>query len=800
MDTVLQDLRYALRSLSRSPTFTASAVLILGLGIGMAVGMFTVTDTLLLRPLPVRDQERIVLPRIVDPRGVDLALAPKDLEELRRESRTMSAIAGEAHQGAFGTVLLDGDRSFVLRAGWVTGNFFDVLGARPALGRLFRAEDESLTEPSVLVISYDIWQRRFAGDSGVLGRHLTNPYTRRRYTIVGVAPAGLAYPVGVEYWSPTVYGGGLDVVARLAPTATPAAARAEFFSAIGDMYRKQRTRGWEVVAGAQIRTFPQAVLGDVRPVLQVLAAAVVLLLLLACVNVGSLVLLRMATRTHEIAVRRSLGATAGDVGRLLLVETGALAIVGGSLGFFLAVALLRMLLVLDPAGLPRTDLIRLGNAPLAAAVGVTLLAVVLVGVLPALAAAQSDLASPLRIDVRSGCETRARRQVRRWFVAAQVALAIVVLAGAGLLARSLERLQRIDLGYRADRLSLLWLAVPVSRADAEAKFSALLDWIPPALRALPGITAITPVEAPPFFGPQIFNAPWEVEGRASSEPSQNPRIPIEAGGPEYFRALEIPLLRGRGFLDTDREKAPKVAIVSDGAARLLRLGADPIGQRIRMAGDTSTGAWRTVVGLAGDIRFRSLREATPTIYLPARQYFSQGLFAVRTVGPLTGLLPAIRRAVHDADPEASIVRTQTIEELLAGQRALPRLSTLLLSGFGLVALLLAAVGLYGLMASVVREQTREIGVRMALGATPAQLRREVLSAALGVTSVGAAVGLAAALVSSRFLMALLFQVSPTDPITLAAVCMLLVGVGCGAAYVPARRAMAVDPMVALRYE
>jgi len=795
----MNDLRLALRALRRAPTFTATSVLILGLGIGMAVAMFTVTDTVL-RPLPVRDQEGTVLPHIVDARGVDLALAPKDLDELRRASHTMAGIAGEAHQGAFGTVLLDGDRSLVLRAGWVTGNFFDVLGARPALGRLFRSEDESLTEPSVLVLSYDTWQRRFAGDSAVLGRQLTHPYTRRRHTIVGVAPAGLAYPVGTEYWSPMVYGGGLDIVARLAPTATPAAAQAEFFSTMGEMYRKQHTRDWEVVAGAQIRTFPQAVLGDVRPVLQVLTAAVALLLVLACVNVGSLVLLRVATRTHEIAVRRSLGATARDVARLLLVETGALAIVGGSLGFFWAVALLRLLLELDPAGLPRTDLIRLANAPLAAAIGVTLLAVVLVGVLPALAALQSDLASPLRIDARSGSETRARKHVRQWFVGAQVALAIVVLAGAGLLARSLDRLQRIDLGYRADGLSLLWLAVPVSGTDAEAKFTALLERIPPALHALPGVTAITPVEAQPFFGPQIFNAPWEVEGRSPSGASQNPRIPIEAGGPEYFRTLEIPLLRGRGFLATDRENTPRVAVVSEAAARLLQLGVDPIGQRIRMAGDTGVGAWRTVVGIAGDIHFRNLRKATPTIFLPSRQYFSQGLFAVRTIGPLGGLLPAMRRAVHEADPEVAIVRTETMEALLADQRALPTLSTLLLSGFGLVAMLLADVGLYGLMASVVREQTREIGVRMALGATPAQLRRAVLSAALGVTSVGAAVGLAAALVSSRFLTALLFQISPTDPITLAAVCMLLVGVGCGAAYVPARRATKVDPMVALRYE
>ncbi|HYT70786.1 MAG TPA: FtsX-like permease family protein, partial [Gemmatimonadales bacterium] len=361
-------------------------------------------------------------------------------------------------------------------------------------------------------------------------------------------------------------------------------------------------------------------------------------------------------------------------------------------------------------------------------------------------------------------------------------------------------LLRIDLGYRADRLSLLWLTVPVSRADAEAKFGALLDRIPPALRALPGVTAITPVEAQPFFGPQIFNAPWEVEGRSSSEASENPRIPIEAGGPEYFRTLEIPLLRGRGFLDTDRENAPNVAVVSEAAARLLQLGADPIGQRIRMASDTSAGAWRTVVGIAGDIHFRSLREATPTIYLPSRQYFSQGLFAVRTIGPLGGLLPAMRRAVHDADPEADIVRTETMEDLLADQRALPRLSTQLMSGFGLVAMLLAAVGLYGLMASVVREQTREIGVRMALGATPGRLRRDVLGAALSLTSVGAGVGLVVALLSSRLLTALLFQVSPTDPIALAGACVVLLGVGVGAAFLPACRAMRTDPAQALRVE
>jgi len=791
----MTDLRIALRRLRRAPTFAVTAVLILGLGIGMAVAMFAVADAVLLRPLPVQQQDRIVLPRVVDPSGVDLALGPKDLDELRRGSRTMSAITGEAHQGAFGLVLLDGDRSLVLQTAWVTGNFFEVLGARPALGRLFRTEDESLTEPSVLVISYDTWQRRFAGDSSVVGHHLVNPYTQRRYTIVGVAPAGLAYPSGAEYWSPWVYGGGLDVVARLAPGATPAAAEAEFFSIMRDRFRKDRPRDLTTLARAYIRTLPQAVLGDVRPVLRTLTAAVALLLLLACVNVGSLILVRVTTRAHEIAVRHSLGASAGDIVRHLLAESGSLVVAGGVLGYALAGALIRVLLVVAPAGLPQMDAIRLGGTPVAVAVVVTLLALALVGAFPALTGARSDRASQLRVDTRAGSETRARRRMRHWFVALQVALALVMVAGAGLLARSLERLQRIDLGYRANGLALLSVATPVPLHDA----TALLQQIPPSLRALPGVTAVTPVEASPFFGPQVFNAPWQVEGRASSE-AQRSRVPIEIGGPDYFRTLQIPLRRGRGFLESDRETAPKVAVVSEGAARLLALGADPIGTRIRMAGDTGTAAWRTVVGVAGDIRYRNLREVTPTIYLPARQYFSPAVFAVRTVGTLAQLLPAMQHAVHDANPAASIVRTQTMEELLADQRALPTLSTLLLSGFGVVALLLAAIGLYGLMAAVVREQTREFGVRLALGATPARLRRDVLGTALGVTSLGAAVGLAAAVMSGRLLTALLFQVSPTDPITLTGVSALLLGVGVGAAYLPARRVMRIDPAQTLRAE
>jgi putative ABC transport system permease protein len=565
-----------------------------------------------------------------------------------------------------------------------------------------------------------------------------------------------------------------------------------------DIDRRRPAREVSALAGAQIRTFPQAVLGDVRPVLRALTAAVILLLLLACVNVGNLVLLRVAARGHELALRRSLGAATGDIVRSLLLESGSLAVAGGMLGFALAVALIRLLVRVAPAGLPRIDVIRLADAPLLIAVGVTLVTVALVGIPPALTALRGDLATPLRGDARSGTETRTGRHVRHWFVGSQVALALVMLAGAGLLAHSLEKLLRIDLGYNADHLSLLWLAIPVTQGDADAKFAALLDQVPPALRSLPGVTALTPIAAPPFFGSQIFNAPWEVAGQAAQ--AGHPRIPIEAGGSEYFAALGIRLLRGRGFLDSDGAAAPKVAVVSEGAARLLQIGSDPIGQRIRFAGDTGAGNWRMVVGVTGDMHYRSLREATPAIYLPSRQYFFQGGFAVRTSDPLTTLLPAMRRAVHDANPAASIVRSETMDALLTGQRALPRLSTLLLSGFGFVALLLAVIGLYGLMASVVRERTREFGVRLALGATPARVRREVIGAALSILAAGTTVGLAGAWLSARLLTALLYHVSPADPVTLIGVSALLVGAGLAAASAPARRATRIDPAQALRAE
>jgi len=425
--------------------------------------------------------------------------------------------------------------------------------------------------------------------------------------------------------------------------------------------------------------------------------------------------------------------------------------------------------------------------------------VLLFGVVPAMAAARGNLASPLRLDSRSGNMTRGRRRVRQALVASQVALAVVMLAGAGLLARTLERLTRVDLGYQADHLAFLSLSAPVSKYGSQKALGVLFDQIAPRFRAIPGVIAITPVNAPPFLLPNLFLANLEPADRPSPRDDENSVLPVEIGGPDYFRTLGIPL-RGRAFLETDAEDAPAVVVVSEAVARRFWPGESPIGKRMRYPGDTSRANQRTVVGVAADIRYRRLRQAMPTLYVPWRQFWWSGNLAVRTTNPLAIVLPAMRRRVRDVDPGLDIWYAQTTDQLLDGPLAQPRLSAMLLSGFAVVALLLAAIGLYGVMASVVREQTRELGVRMALGATGADLRRDVLERALGTIGVGAVLGIAGALASSRVLSALLFEVSPTDPVTLVGVCLLLFAVALVAAYVPAQRATKVDPAEALRSE
>ena len=799
--TLQHDLRIALRGFRRSPSFTITAALILAIGIGMAVAMFTVFDAVVVRPLPVTNPDRIVelFTYQGDP-NTDYYLLRSDLTKIAPTSKTMRDIAGVAHWGAPTSPMVYGDRPLVLNRTLVTGNFFNVLGARALMGRLLQPSDEGPGAELVIVLSYGAWQKHFGGDPAIIGRQLLEPYGRKRYRVIGVARPGLEYPAAVDVWMPPWQpSDNLSVlaVARLAPNATLRAAQSEFLTAMRGLGKDREYDGAHVV------TLTQAVVGNVRPLLTVLVAAVGLLLLIACVNVGNLLLLRATSRARELSVRRALGATYADIVRQLVVESGLLGVAGGVLGLVTAGLLVKLLLAYAPPQLPRADVIGVSDTPILLATGVTLVAVFIFGVLPALVASRGDLASPLRYDSRAGTETRARRRMRHALVASQVALAVVMLAGAALLVRSLERLQGLSLGYNPDRLSFLSVAFPPSvymdsagKVD-QVRLNTLGDRLAPVYRAIPGVTAVTQTLVPPFFGTGIFIGRLDLEGQTPEETKRNPSFPMEAGGADYFRVHGIPIRRGRAFTDADDEKAENVAVVSESAARRIWPSEDPIGKRIRFWSSDST-VLRTVVGIAGDMHYRSLRESTAEIYLPWKQSYWQGAFAIRTSGTLASVLPALRRATAEVNPDLTLWQAERMDDLIAKPLAQPRMSALLLGGFAFVSMLLAAIGLYGVMASAVRGSMRELGVRAALGASPERLRRGVLSQALLVTGAGAIVGLVVALAASRLLTKLLFEVSPADPVSMVGSAVLLLIVAVVAAYLPARQATRVDPVQALR--
>ena len=822
---MLPDLRLALRALRRTPTFTATAVLILALGIGTASAMFTVFQSVVVRRLPVQNPDRIVeLSGVAKGAARELPITLDPFRRFRQENRTLQSVGGFAHWGAVAAPVTDGDRQLLLRQATVTGNFFQVLGSAPILGRLLQPEDEREYGPNatnanslVAVISYDAWRRSFGGDSAVIGRHLRLPDMKWNPTIVGVAPPGLDYPRGAELWTPNVYAGGMDLVARLAPRATLDAARADYLAFVkrDPDYLKA---GLADHIGARAEPLERMVLGDVKTALITLTTAVAVLLLLACVNIGNLLLLHAAGRTRELAVRRALGAGSAAIVQQLSAESAVLGIGGGVLGFGLAQVLLSVFLRLAPAGLPRLDMVRIAPAPLAIAAAATVLAVLLFSLLPVVSTVRCDLSSQLRADARSGTEGRRLRAVRRTLVASQIALALVLLSGAGLLVRSFARLSGLDMGFATSHLSVLGVSMPWDKwvawcggappkvdSAATNRFRKCMDgWsfqfhdqLVTGFRAIPGVEKASPVAVPPFLGSNVFMTRLMAAGQSEGESSANPWVGMDFVGPEYFDAIGLPILRGRGFTDADREGSPNVAVVTQTIANRFWPGEDPIGKHVRQAAGSPV---ITVVGLVGDFHFREHRQATPMLIRPYRQDFAQGNLVIRTQGALATLLPAIRKAVQAVDPDAALVEARTMDEVIAPQLAQPRLNALLLSAFAFAAVLLAAIGLYGIMASAVSHQTRDLGVRLARGATPDRLRAMILRQALTVAGAGALTGLLGALAGSRLITSMLFEVTPTDPVALLGACGLLLAVALLAAYIPARRATRVDPMVALRYE
>ena len=805
MDTVLQDLRYALRSLRRTPGFTLAAILTLALGIGLATAVFTVADALLLRRLPIRDQDRVVvLWGERRERAFNYPLGIDDARVFARRSRSLERVASFAYEGAMPAPIRDGDRTYRLRGSLVSGEFFDVLGVQPVLGRTLRLADDVWGAAPVVVLSYRAWQRSFGGDPHVLGRQIVTYTDNVAHTIVGVMPQGLEYPQGTEVWAPIMRAippkslafGAAYLIGRLAPGRGPVDARDELTA----FYARPEGSPWERNTHGVVHSLPRLVLGDTQPALLVFAVAAGLLLLITCINVANLLLVRGFARMREIAVRAALGAGRGRVIMQLLGENALLAALGGALGVVVAAVAVRTFVAFAPPGVPRLDEIHMSAAVLAGAVGITGIAMLIFALAPAVITSRVDLERVLRSDTRQSAGRRSRLATEA-LVAGQVALALLVLSAAGLIVRSLINLERVDLSFQSSGLLIADLTMRGDLYGDAKKQRAMLEGLVPELQALPDVRAASPVVAAPFSGNGGWDGRPAADGQSPEQASTNPMVNMEVATPDYFRTLGVPIIRGRGFTDADREGVPGAVIISQSTARLYWPGADPIGKRLRMGEKLEQ--MFTVVGIVPDTRYRDLRDARPSIYFPLRQSFfpfAPWTLAIRTTGSPADAVPAIRRVIRERAPGVALVSAAPFGDLLEGPLAQPRLNALLLAVFAGAAVVLAAVGLLGAMVTMVRQRTRELGVRVALGATARDLRRMVMRRGLAIAGVGSSLGLVGALGANRLLVALLYDVTPTDLATLTAATGFLIGVAALASLIPAQSSARVDPMVALRTE
>ncbi|HKA58637.1 MAG TPA: ABC transporter permease [Gemmatimonadales bacterium] len=805
MNSLFQNIRVSLRGFRRTPGFATTAIVTLALGIGLATGVFTVAHGLLLRRLPVDDQDRlVVLWGQLPDKDFDYPLGINDAHDFIRGARSLDRAAYYASWGAAPLTIREEDQITRLRRALVSGDFFDVLGARPVLGRALRPTDDLYGSAPVVVLSYAAWEQRFGRDLNVVGHQLVMYESGTPYTIVGVMPQGLDYPRGTEFWAPiatAIPPTGLQyvslyVIGRLGAGATDTDARSELTSFLG----RREAPTWGRDLRAVSHTLPRLVLGDVRPALLAFAAASVVILIITCINVANLLLVRGLARVREITVRSALGAGRLQLIGQLITENAVLALVGGTLGVGVAAAAVRAFIALAPAGMPRLDEINVNAPALLGALGITGLAVLLFGIAPAVVTSRVELQRALRSDARQSGGPRFRIAAET-LVVGQVALALVVLSAAALIGKSLLKLQRAELHLEPSHLLIAELAVRSDQYDGAQKQRALLETIVSQIQSIPSVLGVSPVVAVPFAGAAAWDGRPAAEGQSAEDAAANPMLNMDVVAPQYFETLGIPLLRGRVFTDADREHTPAVVVVSQSAAQHYWGGNDPIGRRLKVG--PKLDRTLTVIGVVADTRYRDLRDTRPSIYFPLRQSFfpfAPMTLAIRTSGPPAAQIAVIRRVITESAPGVELASGAPFADFLARPLSQPRLNAFLLAVFAGAAVVLAAVGLFGVMATVVRQRTRELGVRMALGATSTDLRTMVMRRGLAIAAVGSLLGLLGALLTNRFLVALLYDVAPTDMTTLMAATGFLVSIAAFASLIPARAATRIDAVVALRTE
>jgi putative ABC transport system permease protein len=802
MENLMQDIRYALRMLRKSPGFTAVAVIMLAFGVGGTSAVFSVVNSILLRPLPYRNSERLVTVAHSYPKmNLMASISAPAFFDYRDQTTVFESAALFSYTNRNLTGQGEPERLGGLR---VSASYFPTLGVEAALGRIFLPEDEQAGHHRVVILSCGLWQRRFGSDPAVLGRTLT--LDGESYTVVGVMPTSLYGEI--EIWVPIALTprelalrqwNHLSMIARLKPGVDLQQARAEM-NTIADRLRQQYPQLYSRDSwGIAVKSLHEETVGEIRRPLLVLLFAVGFVLLIVCANVANLLLARAARRRRELAVRAALGAGYWRLIRQLLTESVLLAVLGGALGLLLSLWSVELLVAVNRPNIPRWQEIGVDGRVLAFNLAISLLTSVVFGLAPALHSSNIELTTALKEGGRSSVTSLGGFGLRNLLVISEVALALVLLVGAGLLLRSFARLLEVNLGFRPKNLLTMQVSLPDSKYGTPEQRRAFYKQALEQIKALPGVESAGAVSNLPLSG-YATSGGFKFEGRVASA-EQSPFADLRSVSSEYLQAMRIPLLRGRYFNERDRTGAPDVVIIDEILAQRYFPDEDPIGKRVAV----ESPQWREIVGVVGPIKYKGLDvDYQGQLYFPHAQDPWRGMYrmnlVVRTAAEPMSFVSAVRGAMQRVDKNQPVYRIMTMEQLVADSISQRRLSMFLLGLFASLAMLLAAVGLYGTLAYSVAEWTHEIGIRMALGAQRENIFKLVVGQAMILTATGVAFGLAAAFALSRLISGLLFGVAPTDPGTFAAVPLLLTAVALMACYVPARRATKVDPMVALRYE
>jgi putative ABC transport system permease protein len=804
MDTIVRDLRYAVRALLRQPGFTAAVVLTLALGIGANTAIFSVVHGVLLRPLPYPNDHELMILRTRFASGQTETASLPDFTDWKSQNASFARMSAYANSND-NLAAVGGEPERVPSAR-VVPEFFQTLGVTPAAGRWFLPDEFVFGAHRVVVLSHGLWERRFGSSPAVIGQTIT--LNARPYTVVGVAPASMRLPARAQLWSPYTFDPAnpppgrrsdfLAVVGRLKPGVSESRAQSDL-DAIGRRLATEYPRSNEGV-GVQIVSLHDQIVGSIRPALLVFTGAVALVLLIACANVANLLLARATAREREMAVRAALGAARKRLVRQMLTESLVLSATGAVLGLVLAWWGVQALKAAAPPTLPRLDNIGLDPMALAFTAFAAIVTGLLFGLAPAIRGSAFTLHATLSAGGRSGIGGGRGERLRAILVVAQVALALVLLVGSGLLVRTFSRLQQVDLGFDPGHVLTAEIVLPGVKYEGAQRQMAFFNALRERLAATPGVEVVGLTTDVPLAGGMNYLT-FYVIGRAALGPGESaPDAVPTTASPEYFSAMKIPLQAGRAFDATDTPNAPRVAIVNRELVTKHFAGRNPIGERLTFGNAADTTGWLTIVGVVGNTRLEGVGlETYPQVFTPLAQDPVPYLYVVaRTTGDPQALAPILRRELAALDPAQPISNVSTMEERAATSVAQFKLNSIIVTLFAAVALVLASVGIFAVISYAVAQRTREIGIRMALGAARMDVLRLIVRDGMTPAVIGVVLGAAGAFGATRLMRSLLYGVSATDPLVFGAVATMLVVVAIGACYVPARRASRVDPNVALR--